>query len=115
MGLSPRFDALAVFRPAEVTLILRLLEPATLRFGFTLLAAGGLRAVALVMARLSAEAGTVLFCVKMQSGASHELPLAVGSDGSPGAKVAVTDACLGSNPRSRSLLASMLSTFILCA
>jgi hypothetical protein len=50
MGLSPRFDALAVFRPAEVTLILRLLEPATLRFGFTLLAAGGLRAVALVMA-----------------------------------------------------------------
>jgi hypothetical protein len=50
MGFSPRFDPLAVFRPAEVTLILRLLQPAALRFGFALAAAGRLRAVALVVA-----------------------------------------------------------------
>jgi len=41
---------LAVFRPAEVSLILRLLQPAVLRFGFALPAARRLRAVALVAA-----------------------------------------------------------------
>ena len=50
MGFSPRLDALAVFRPAEMVLILRFLQPAALRFGFTLPATGGLRAVALVVA-----------------------------------------------------------------
>ena len=49
MGFSPRLDALAVCRPAEVILILRFLQPAALRFGFTLSATGGLRAVALVV------------------------------------------------------------------
>jgi hypothetical protein len=36
--------------PAEMALILRFLQPATLRFGFTLPAASGLRAVTLVVA-----------------------------------------------------------------
>ena len=50
MGFAPRLDALAVFRPAEVTVVLRLLQPAALRVGFALPAACGLRAVALVVA-----------------------------------------------------------------
>jgi hypothetical protein len=50
MGFAPRLDSLAVFRPAEVTLVLRLLQPAALRFDFALLAARRLRAVALMVA-----------------------------------------------------------------
>ena len=49
MGFAPRSDPLAVFRPAEVTFILRLLQPAALRVGFALPAAGRLGAVALVV------------------------------------------------------------------
>jgi hypothetical protein len=48
MGFSPRLDALAVFRPAAVILILWFLQPAVLRFGFALPTARRLGAVALV-------------------------------------------------------------------
>ena len=40
MELAPRVDTLAVVRPAEVILVVRLLQPATLTFRFALLAAG---------------------------------------------------------------------------
>ena len=48
MALPPGFDPLAVFRAAEVGLVLGPLEPAALTFGFAALAAVGFSAVALV-------------------------------------------------------------------
>src|ERR1700730_3609853 len=49
MQLAPRLDTLAVVRPAEVILVVRLLPPATLTFRFALLAAGMFLVVALIM------------------------------------------------------------------
>jgi hypothetical protein len=46
--LTPGFDPLAVFRAAEVSLVLGPLEPTALAFGLAALAAVGLGAVALV-------------------------------------------------------------------
>jgi hypothetical protein len=48
MALTPVFDPLAVFRAAEVDLVLGPLEPAALTGGFAVLAAVGFGAVALV-------------------------------------------------------------------
>ena len=48
IGFAPVFDTLAVFRPAEVILVLWTLQPAPLTLRFTLLAACRLGAVALV-------------------------------------------------------------------
>src|SRR2546423_1567993 len=47
MALTPVFDPLAIFRAAEVGLVLGPLEPTALTGGFAVLAAVGVRAVAL--------------------------------------------------------------------
>jgi hypothetical protein len=49
IAFSPLFDTLAILRTAEVVLVVRLLCPAALTFGFALSATGNCRAVALMM------------------------------------------------------------------